>query len=293
MNHDRDAFQAATSRLPVVVLGIAYRSNSEALRLARQIMGNEAREKPYLVLVDNSEVSDLASVLSKTEREQCDLIVHVPGSNLGYFGGAASGLNMFLSNYKLPDWVIVCNVDLCLEGRDFFSRLIYYGASHGHAVIAPGITSNLSGNDQNPFMRSRPSNIRMNSYKALFKWYPLLCIYSAMHLAKQRLRKLKASSGVCPANPNTKPVPIYAAHGACIAFRKSYFEAGGTLQHGAFLFGEEIFVAETVRRLGLSIAYDPRLRVFHEEHKTTGQWPTRLMASYMEQAAVYCSDTFF
>jgi len=293
MNHDRDAFQAELCRLPVVVLGIAYRSNAQALSFARQIMDNEVGQNPYLVLVDNSEESDLASGLSQSEREQCDLIVQASGNNLGYFGGAAAGLNMFLSTHQLPDWVIVCNVDIRLEDRNFFSQLIGYGASHRHAVIAPRIISEYSGKDENPFMQSRPTSLRMNSYKALFTWYPLVCLYSALHLVKQSLRKLLTSSEWCPANADAKPIPIYAPHGACIAFRKSYFEAGGTLRHGAFLFGEEIFVAETVRRLGLSVAHDPRLRVVHEEHKTTGHWPTKQMAAYMKEAAVYCADAFF
>jgi GT2 family glycosyltransferase len=116
-----------------------------------------------------------------------------------------------------------------------------------------------------------------------------------MYLIKERLHRLRQPSGIDTAEPTAtvEPLQIYAAHGAFLAFRKSYFEAGGTLRHGAFLFGEEIFVAETVRRLGLTIGYDPRLRVFHRGYTTTGYMPSRQMATYMREAARYCADTWF
>lgn len=296
MPGDSDAHQkSASGHLSMVVLGISYQSNSEALCFLRQFIGDKSSHRPFLILVDNGEAPDLSSVLSDTERTQRDLIVHVPGSNLGYFGGAASALDTFLLTHPLPDWVIVCNVDLFVQESDFFSRLISYSASHTHAVVAPGIISGLSGQDQNPFLRARPSSLRMKFYKVLFQWYPVHLIYAVMYLMKERLLGLRAPSRIDTVEPTAtvEPLPIYAAHGAFLAFRKSYFEAGGTLHHGAFLFGEEIFVAETVKRLGLTIGYDPRLRVFHRGHTTTGYIPSRVMASHMREAARYCADTWF
>lgn len=279
----------------MVVIGVTYKSNFDALRLAQQIIREKVEERPFLVLVDNSEVSDLAPVLSNLDGQQADIAIHSPGDNLGYFGGAASALEEFLLTHEWPEWVIVCNVDVFLDGERFFVRLMRYGESHAHAVIAPAIISGVSGRDQNPFMTARPTSLRMNCYKAIFQWYPMLWLYSAMHVMKERLRRLRKPLGTETMEPSSyvEPLPIYAGHGAFLAFRKSYFESGGSLHHGAFLFGEEVFVAETARRIGSSVAYDPRLRVHHEEHKTIGVWPTKLMATRMKEAATYCADTFF
>ena len=295
MTRDSAADQSASGRLSMVVIGISYQSNAEAICFLRQVMGAKERQRPFLILVDNSEASDLSHTLSETERAQSGLLIHVPGSNLGYFGGAASALDTFLLSHPLPDWVIVCNVDLLVQEEDFFSQLISYATSHTHAVVAPGIISGLSVMDQNPFMRVRPSNLRMKFYKVLFQWYPAHLFYAVMYLMKERLYRLRQPSMIDTSEPTAsiEPVPIYAAHGAFLAFRKSYFEAGGTLRYGAFLFGEEVFVAETVRRLGLTIGYDPRLRVFHRGHTTTGCIPSRQMAAHMREAARYCADTWF
>ncbi len=295
MNGRDGLHRGAHPHLPMVVIGVTYRSNSDALRLARQISREKVAERPVLLLVDNSEVSDLAAALSDLDPWEAGISIHIPGRNLGYFGGAASALEEFVLTHEWPEWVIVCNVDLILEGKKFFVRLMQYGESHAHTVIAPAIISGVSGRDQNPFMLARPTRLRMRFYKAIFQWYPVLWLYSAMHLMKERLRGVWRLLGTdtMVSRSYVEPLPIYAGHGAFLAFRKSYFESGGTLHHGSFLFGEEVFVAETARRAGSSVAYDPRLRVRHEEHKTIGMWPTRLMAARMKEAATYCADTFF
>jgi GT2 family glycosyltransferase len=86
---------------------------------------------------------------------------------------------------------------------------------------------------------------------------------------------------------------IYAPQGSCLVFSRRYFEQGGSLEYPAFLFGEEIFVAETVLRLGLQVVYDPRLRVWHDEHASTGRLRSRKLARYVGQSAAYLADTFF
>jgi GT2 family glycosyltransferase len=86
---------------------------------------------------------------------------------------------------------------------------------------------------------------------------------------------------------------IYAPQGAFIAFHRSYFERGGTLDHGAFLFGEEIFVAETARRLGMTVMYDPALVIEHTERSTAAGLFNRNTSRYRKQASRYLAKTFF
>jgi GT2 family glycosyltransferase len=89
------------------------------------------------------------------------------------------------------------------------------------------------------------------------------------------------------------PRTIYAPHCSFVIFNRKYFETGGTLKHGAFLFGEEIFVAETVRNLGFRIIYDPRFFVLHREHATTSILKGRKMLVYLREANDYCVNQFF
>jgi hypothetical protein len=60
-----------------------------------------------------------------------------------------------------------------------------------------------------------------------------------------------------------------------------------------FLFGEEMYIAETARSLGLQVVYDPMLEVWHDDHTSTGLMPTRRMASYMRESTAFIIDQYF
>lgn len=281
----------------VLVVCVCYRSDHDAVEFVETVLSNEQADTYHLLLVDNSEASTLCETLAAKGITRAAVSLLVPGKNLGYYGGAEWGLCEYLKGHEMPDWVVVCNADLTFSGENFLGNLTEQGLTHGHAIIAPAILSRFSGRDQNPYMLVRPSRLRMRFYKFVFCWYVLLVAYSLLSIVVRKggrmLRRLSVDDdGGGHAAPEVVRT-IYAPHGACIAFRRSYFDAGGTLRHGAFLFGEEIFVAETARHLHLTIAYNPRLRVIHEEHKATGVWPTKVIAAYMQESAAYCADTFF
>ena len=86
---------------------------------------------------------------------------------------------------------------------------------------------------------------------------------------------------------------IYAAHGSCMVFSKNYFVQGGNLKHISFLFGEEIFVAETARSLKLQTVYEPRLRVSDAEHASTGFFYSRKVAAYMKQSTLDIIEHYY
>ena len=221
------------------------------------------------------------------------------GKNLGYYGGAALALEQYLAASSLPEWVIVSNTDISFEDDQFLARLISHYETDSPttpAIIAPAITSTRTGVDQNPYMRRRPSRLQMHFYKWVFQFYISLTIYELLsHIKSWLISKIKHNNSnlTNPAKHSIKPTRIYAPHGSFTIFNRRYFEAGGTLNYEVFLFGEEIFVAETAWRLGLSIVYDPRLKVIHTEHSTTGFFSSRKMAKYVAEAAAYCADTFF
>jgi hypothetical protein len=76
-----------------------------------------------------------------------------------------------------------------------------------------------------------------------------------------------------------------------MAFSREYFARGGTLTHVPFLYGEEIMVAETARRLELAVVYDSGFRIKHVEHSTTGKNP--LVGQYLADSARHCANIYF
>jgi GT2 family glycosyltransferase len=281
----------------VVVLCVNYHNERDTQTYVEDLLRQEFSGLLSVFIIDNNEGSTPSPLLSGLAHADPRVTIFHPGRNMGYFGAAAWALQRYLMKAKLPDWVIVSNSDILFPTRDFFSRLFSFYQSGCCAVVAPAIRSSLSGKDQNPHMRRRPSRRRMRRYTWVFRYYPLFIAYQLLALCRAQLgrSRVRIASTLSDrgGEPGIEPRMIYAPHGAFILFHKSYFEAGGTLQHGTFLFDEEIFVAETVKALGLRVVYDPRLEVIHREHSTTGIFRSRMLARRQWEAAVYCVDTFF
>lgn len=273
-----------------LVTCVNYHSERDTEAFTRELHGQRVPGSLSTVVVNCNEggLPGLSSIARVSGVEVLN-----PGRNLGYFGGAAYGLGRYLEDNPLPDWVVVSNTDIAFPGRDFFGRLsaLY---PQGAGVVAPAIRSDLSGRDQNPYMARRPTAARMRFYERIFRFYPVYTAYHALALARKKLsRPVSGSAGPVVEPQHRSPRSIYAPHGSFILFHRRYFEAGGSLDHGAFLFGEEVFVAETARRLGLSVGYDPRLAVVHREHATTGLFKSRKVARFQWEASRYCAGEFF
>ena len=247
---------APTGLLWIVV---HYRSPRETAALlaalARQTAARDPTGALHVRVVDHSgDAPDVPAGL--------DAAVWAPGDNLGYFGGAAWALDRWRRERPrdVPAWVVVSNADLDLPDPDLVARLLATPYPDDVLVVAPGVETE-DGAPLNPFLRVRPSARSMRIKRwAVFSSRLTLNLWSLA--SRLRPRRKRAGAGR----------PIYAPHGAVVAFRHSYFAHGGDLRHPRFLYLEEIFVAETVRRLHGQVVFDPTLRVRHRGHVSTGVW---------------------
>src|SRR3954469_4439982 len=133
----------------------------------------------------------------------------------------------------------------------------------------------------------------MNLSKWLYgSWFRL----NAYELASTVFHRMRSAVGrFIPTNTNRHRDlrgKIYAPHGSFLVLSKEYFRAGGTLDFPCFLFGEEIYLAENLRRLGLDVVYEPSLEVVHQEHKSTKLLKSRELARFVASSAAYCADTY-
>lgn len=282
--------------LSALVICVNYHDEQNTVSFVNEILQQECSDSLRLIIVDNSEGSSSdPRLLHLAKADSRVQVMKAPG-NLGYFGGANWALRLYLAGAPLPDWIIVSNSDISFIGRDFLIRLFTLYPDNAPSVVAPSILSKFSGTDQNPYMEQRPSSARMHFYKWVFRYYPTFVIYNTLSLVKHKMQAVIPM--VIPfydarKKKSKQPRAIYAPHGSFIIFHRSYFEAGGSLEYDVFLFGEEIFIAETARRLGLTVFYDPRLVVLHSGKATTGKFKSRKMARFIREASSYCADKFF
>lgn len=272
----------------VLFLIVNYGSYPALSRYLGSLSRQRCRSLARTIVVDNTECGRAREV---TVRERDEVQVLVPASNLGYFGGAAWALRPLLSAGECPEWIIVSNADVVIEDCRFVECLTGMDVPRDCALLAPSIISMATGRNQNPHLMRRPSSSTMHFYRRVFRYYPLFLAYSTAALVKEFVTAQVARATV--SNASLARMPIYAPHGSCVLIARRYFEMGGSLDYKMFLFNEEIFLAEEVRRLGLSVYFEPALRVVHREHVSTGLLRSRRMAKYFADAAEYSACTWF
>ncbi len=268
----------------ILIIAVTYNTYKQSIQFLKSIEAQKCTNVK-VVLVDNSDTKLDLSFKENIKSLKIDVTYLKSEINLGYFGGADYGLSVFLQNNSLPNWVIVSNVDIAFNQIDFFEKLLNINLPETVAVIAPSIISNKWKTDANPKILNRYSKQKMNFYLFVCGNVYFQNVYSALSFLKKKLKYLSQKyfkkSLIKKEIINKK---IYAPHGSCIIFNKKYFKLGGNLKHFSFLFGEEIFVAETLIKLHLEALYEPKLTVTDYEHASTGFFYSNKIASYMKQS---------
>ena len=274
-------------RLPrILLIVVDYYSAAQTRALIESALSAATGVELLIRVVDNAEepTGSPSSFYSQVDRS--DIQVLRPRCNLGYFGAARWVLEQEQDNMPPADWVIISNPDIRFLQVDFFASLASRHANTYPGCVAPRIRSMLNGHEENPFLLRRPSRLRMAVYRFLFATYPGLLLYQALvfplRMVHGRKRPRLPASGA-----------IYAAHGSCTILGRAYFEHSGDLRHHSFLYGEEIFLAESCRRLGLQVLFDPELELIHLGHATTGILKTPRLARWEGEAARRNFEAYF
>jgi GT2 family glycosyltransferase len=273
-------------RCQIGYITVNYNSaQATALLLSDLLKQNTLACDLAVVVADNSPSETELSPVRETYRNCPSVRFERMPRNLGYFGAAHLALATVWKDV-MPDWIIVSNADIRLPQPDFFSRITELPTGVG--VIAPRIISGRTGLDQNPMLRHRLSVFRLNLVRLILR-VPLL--YWLMHIQASIKHRIRSHflAGLPPSDVG--PESIYAPHGAFMLFGSEYFKRGGTLDCGAFLYAEEIFVAETSRRINVEVKYVPSLIVLHDEHVATAANPS--IRHFQREAADYFHREFF
>ena len=278
-----------------LTLCVNYKKDAETVEFVRTVAALPGY-RGHVLVVSNSEAQRNGPLLTLLDIESVTLAR--AKENLGYFGGISWGLEQYLKHNPMPEWVIVSNTDILFPDREFFEKLDHLFKKNPPAVIAPDIVLTVrsglpsTNEHQNPYFRVRPSRVRMRAMRAVARFYPIYLIYEFTSLLRHGIQN-KIGNARKGTVASRKPIPIYAPFGAFIIFHRSYFEAGGSLRYPSFLFGEEIYVAETARGLGLRVMYEPRLRVIHQEHGSTAGIASRKIAGYVRDSSEYLVRMYF
>jgi GT2 family glycosyltransferase len=274
----------------VVVITVHYKGADSTAAFLESAAKLECFDTAHLLVVENGSGDGSAEMLRPLVARFRNVELLESPLNRGYFGGAKWGLQQYLARGYRPDWVIICNNDILFDDRQLLSKLFQRDPENAQ-VIAPAIIERLTNLDCNPFLRKRPSQFRLWRYRFWLSNYYLSWFLQLLS-PYMRVLRYHTHFGGRRLHPNGC-APIYAAHGSFLIFSRSYFDAGGYIDDGFFLYAEELSVAEICQRLNLRVIHDPTLRVWHDAHQVTGRMCNRNTFHYSRQGLEYALRTYF
>ena len=260
-------------RAKAVIITVNFRQ----AECTRQFLDSVSRLESFagcnVLIVDNNSEDGSISRIRQTISEFRNVELLPSSLNRGYFGAARWALDQYLERHSLPGWVAVCNNDIEFDDSLFLVKLLEKDPTSS-GVIAPSIISGLTGHDANPSIRKRPSRFRMLRYRLWLANYYAMWLKQWLSPSLRRIKKRHNMSGHTRAAAQPGQ-PIYAPHGSFVIFSRKFFEAGGFIDDGFFLYAEEFSVAEMSIRLRLPVIHEPTLRVRHKEGRSTGRMLSR------------------
>ena len=270
----------------ILFITVNYCCEDSLLRLLEEVENQQGVEVASIV-VDNSDTW-VVKALKKTTIRSVQILF--PKRNLGYLGAVKFAMQQWQAQHELPVWIVVSNPDISFAHRRVFAEAIEKHSNNAPGIIAPAIISKRNKRDQNPSRVERPDRTALLRMLWILNRYWSYTLYHWCSILK------RFAYGLIPFKKmNETPSSIYAPHGAFVMFHRSFFEKGGSLDGAPFLFCEEIFIAETARKLDLLVLYDPTVIVHHDEHLTTGEtlFPERRLVTQYHSSLKECVEKFF
>ena len=261
----------------VCIISVCHNTYKESLRFLDSIDVSirETGIKLDLFFVDNSTEVDLEMIDKIKSRTSFFSVNYLTSQNFGYFPSIIAAIEnhkIVTSNYQ---YFIISNVDLSVS-KSFFLELESLIIDRNIGVYAPAIMSSSLNDDRNPKIKVRPSAFKLRLNRYLFSsggGYVLLRFINTMRLRLKKISKLKSKrQSTLAVIPNEN---IYAAHGSFIILTNELLRRVPSLNYPIFLFGEEIYIAETARKCGLAVVYSPNLLIHDTEHASTSMMKTK------------------
>lgn len=244
----------------IIIFCINYNSYDELMEFLKslEIASTNSSIELTVVLTDNS--MKYKRIDGKYSYEFIQLITK---KNLGYFGGAIYGIQNCGKKLADYDYCAISNVDLSID-KEFFNILSQINIESAIGCIAPRIYSVREERDRNPKVLNRYSSNKLRMLKLMYKFPVLDSLYTALFFKKRRMNVEKSTQKV-----------IYAAHGSFMLFTKSFLDFLQNMKYPVFMFGEEIFIAENLRKMNLKTIYMPQLLINDMDHVSTSKMKSK------------------
>lgn len=214
------------------------------------------------VIVDNNSKSDDLTQLDLF-KQNSNVVVIKNRENVGYFSGLNIGIRYVRDKYPDAKYLVVGNNDIIVP-TDFAEKFsACQTVFDKYPVVSPNIRM-LDGSPQNPHVVSAISKKREFIYDLYHSSYILAGLIVKLAKLTHRFtdRKDELQHEVAQ--------EIYQGYGACYILTPKFFEYFSELWSPTFLMYEEFFLSKQLEDKGFKTYYEPRIKVTHFCHASTG-----------------------
>jgi GT2 family glycosyltransferase len=235
-----------------------YKNTTDTQEAVSSLWRNGGHEF-RVVVVDNNSDNENAEALKKLAREFEHVELILNRENVGYFRGLNLGIRHLRCSQPDIELMVIGNNDLVFPAD--FGECIRRNLSlfEKHPVVSPDIVT-LDGAHQNPHVISKIGKFREFIYNLYYANY---------YLAMAIRQVAKLSRGFTDRPDETRhdvAQKIYQGYGACYVLGPVFFRHFEELWAPSFLMHEEYFLSKQLSDKGLSVYYEPAIKVLHRCH---------------------------
>lgn len=270
-----------------MIVCTSYNNAIEVISFIKVIEKQDLFKNTCLVIVENSDASRQIELLDDfvSKSNLLNVFIARPCQNLGYLNGLFFGVTYFEENIQinLPKWITLCNTDIDFGSADFFNKVSENKYDMDVWCLAPCIYTTKTKSYQNPHYVNRLSLKKLNRVIFITKYHILFNVYQILSNLKAKTKKKNIQNSQF----------VYAAHGSIFILNRDFFTTIEKLEYGAFLYSEEMFIAETIKSQGKRVYYDESLLVFHSENATTSLLGNKKRAMLIHESLIYFKNKFY
>ena len=218
-----------------------------------------------IIIVDNASPDGSGKMLRDLYHGDPEVTVLLLLKNLGFSRGNNYGIRyarrMFQSRF-----LVILNPDTELLQEDFRDRILEDYRKTSFAVLGPMILDPSGGNDSNPLRDGE--DCAPEARRRIMRSWRRKYLRTLAGLDRRYPEKLPE-----PAIPRILPKEAASGvqlHGCCLIFSPRYFLHYSGFEELTFLYGEESILKMNCDRAGLTMLYDPELRILHKERSAPG-----------------------
>jgi GT2 family glycosyltransferase len=246
-----------------------YCAIQETIECVNSIKNKIDTENYEILIVDNCSPNGSGEQLVELYKNDIKITILQNKENLGFARGNNVGFR-YAKNKCQTDFIVLLNSDTILLSDDFFEVVLNEYKKSRFAVLGPHIITPYKDYD-NPGRDSVITLYQLNKYVLLVRirlclnYLHLECIYNKFLGCFKKTANIK--NNIDRTQVRCENVQL---HGCCLIFSPLYIKQSNGLDDRTFLYREEDILYAQMMKKGLKTVYNPAIRIYHKEGKSTG-----------------------